>query len=487
MIQFQLIRIIYTVYTSLKECYLLRSLTLISLFILCLLINGCATMSGEQFFSHYSQQVSEVRTQLQNGQPETALSLLPHVEPDNSNYNLILLEKALLEFDAGNYEKSKQTFDQALIQIDKQQQSAQIELSKGVENLNAMLTNDNAIGYSYPTYETTMVHSYQVLNYLMLNDLESAMVEVRRANLVQEQALVENQDEINQHLDQLPLGFNDFPAMDSVIGDIKNGFQNAYTFYLSGLLYEISRQPNDAYIDYKRALEIYPNNPYLQHDVYRLAKQLGFYDDVEQLEQQFKIQKNTPTNTAQGQVVIITHQDLVPTKQQARIDIPYYTSKGDLRFYSVATPHYDNVHTRARQVHFTVGETQFDSAEIVNMASLAAKDLADNMPYIVSRQVARVIAKEKFRKKMAKEGGDLGNVLATLYNIASEQADTRSWLTLPANVQIAKQALTPGKHVLNIQQGSQSMLSEIDVKPGRTTLVLLTSRRGELSNSTLYL
>ena len=45
-------------------------------------------------------------------------------------------------------------------------------------------------------------------------------------------------------------------------------------------------------------------------------------------------------------------------------------------------------------------------------------------------------------------GGDVGNILANIYNLASEQADTRSWLTLPNQLSIAQTAMTPGNHSL---------------------------------------
>ena len=40
--------------------------------------------------------------------------------------------------------------------------------------------------------------------------------------------------------------------MAELIGNIKNGFQNAFTFYLSGLLYEKDKQFDDAYITIKK-------------------------------------------------------------------------------------------------------------------------------------------------------------------------------------------------------------------------------------------
>ncbi len=109
------------------------------------------------------------------------------------------------------------------------------------------------------------MHSYQALNYLAQNNLSGALVEVRRANLVQEQALANNVNSIHQYqkemMDQgvsIDNFNNQFPTMNNAIGNIKNGFQNAFTFYLSGLLYEMAGQKNDAYIDYKKSARNLP-------------------------------------------------------------------------------------------------------------------------------------------------------------------------------------------------------------------------------------
>ena len=52
------------------------------------------------------------------------------------------------------------------------------------------------------------------------------------------------------------------------------------------------------------------------------------------------------------------------------------------------------------------------------------------------------------RKRAAKNNGDIDNIIASIYNIASESADTRSWLTLPDNYQIAK-LYAKGAHTLS--------------------------------------
>ena len=84
----------------------------------------------------------------------------------------------------------------------------------------------------------------------------------------------------------------------------------------------------------------------------------------------------------------------------------------------------------------------------------------------------RLVAKEKLRAELARSGGDVGNILANIYNMASEQADTRSWLTLPSQLSIAQNTMTTGEHVLSVPGRGEINFS---VSKQGLTLIFLTS------------
>ena len=79
------------------------------------------------------------------------------------------------------------------------------------------------------------------------------------------------------------------------------------------------------------------------------------------------------------------------------------------------------------------------------------------------------------RQKLSREAGDVGNILASIYNIASEKADTRSWSTLPDQVDIIRFNTASGKQVLQIQLDGQQKSIEIDVQPNRISLISLSA------------
>ena len=262
-------------------------LKITTVILLTLMLSACAGTSFGDLFSNYNKQMQGVKSAQQQGNFEQALSLIPERSESNGSYGLSLLEKARLEFLASKHEESKQDFALVYRQVQQAEQAAKIQLSRGVENVTAIVSNDNATRYDIPYYEQSMLHCYQTLNYLNQHDISGALVEIRRANLVQNKALKANQASLHDALNKMakkglsPESLaSKYPSMNAAIGEVKNGFQNAYTFYLSGILYEAVGQANDAYIDYKKALEIYPHNITVQKDVWRLANKLGMNNDI---------------------------------------------------------------------------------------------------------------------------------------------------------------------------------------------------------------
>jgi hypothetical protein len=97
------------------------------------------------------------------------------------------------------------------------------------------------------------------------------------------------------------------------------------------------------------------------------------------------------------------------------------------------------------------------------------------MPSLVTRQALRLVAKEKLRSTMSQQGGEIGNILAVLYNVASEQADTRSWLTLPDEVQILRISLAPGQQTIELNLGGKTELIEVNIQAKRISLLNVTT------------
>ncbi|MFM5147525.1 COG3014 family protein [Aeromonas rivipollensis] len=457
----------------------MRPASLTGLLLAGLLLGGCASRWQDLFVS-YSDQMVPLRNQLLLGHAAEALPKVRESTPGDDTYVLDQLERGRIAWLAGQDGVSKQGFAAADSRLAWEESQARYRLSQGLAQAGSLLTNDQTMAYRTPDYERTMLHHYLALNYLQRGDAEGALVEVRRANQVQERALKARADEVRKAKEKSEEAEADgemrqlmsrgAPELDRLIGQVKNGFQNAYTFYFSGVLYEAAGDLNDAWVDYQRGYQIAPDNQSLQDALLRLARLRGSADELKETEKKVG-RKAPPPAKDRGQLVVLFEDGLIPARREIFLPLPISTSSGDFRTFTVAVPYYDNRASDTGPLTVSVGKQAGRTSSLVRLESLAAKDLQERLPGMLTRQALRLVAKEQLRRSAAKEGGDVGNILVGIFNTLSERADTRSWLTLPAEASSWQGMVPAGEVQLQLGAGSAMRTLPLTVHAGRTTLV----------------
>ncbi|MFV2055941.1 MAG: COG3014 family protein, partial [Thiohalomonadales bacterium] len=413
------------------------------------LLGGCAVSS---IFTSYPAQINTVKTNIDNKQFKPAREQLAK-DTDGADKILYLMEKGRTEQISNNTKSSIQDYSLAMEVIEANEEKARITLSGAGAQAASLMTNDNAIPYEGESYEQIFLHNFQAMNYLFAKNIDAAAVEVRRANEKQTIALREHEDEVDkekekekENLEKNKDFMSNFSALDATAGKVKNSFQNAYTFYVSGVIYELLDEPNDAYIDYKKALEIFSDNIYLQQDVMRLAKQLSMKDDLSRFSKQFKVEPPL-INQGDGELVIFFEQGFAPPMLEIRL--PIITSAG---LQKVAFPTYGPnwIITPPLIITDTSGPQLLgNSMPIVNVQALATKALKERLPGIMIRQILRIVAKKEMVKAASKQSTGFADFLQVV-NFVTEKADLRSWLTLPNDAQIFRTRLKAGEHKLQL-------------------------------------
>jgi uncharacterized protein len=392
-----------------------------------------------------------------------------------------------------DYSISRAAFERAIERTQEQDDEAVIAASGAAAQTGAVMLNDNVIPYRAPSYERTLVHHYQALNYLMDRDLAGASVEVRRANREQEAARKRHEEaarragaKADKGDESTVEGTEDDPSLAQVYaglneaaGAVKFSFQNAATFYLSGVTWEMLGELNDAYIDYKKAIEIFPDNAYLRRDVVRLGKRLGMREDVEAFSRRFPDAADTPAAGAgayagKARLVVFYEQGLVPPKTDLTISYPI--SSWDA-LGAISLPTYANGGPPPVPAEATLGGSPLGWTEpICNVAALAARALAEQMPGILTRQVARAVAKGVSTHAAKEAGGEWAGLAMTIFNLVTENADLRSWLTLPAHVHVLSAWTDAGERVLGLSvPGAGPIWTQpVTLEEGKTTLVVVS-------------
>jgi hypothetical protein len=92
-------------------------------------------------------------------------------------------------------------------------------------------------------------------------------------------------------------------------------------------------------------------------------------------------------------------------------------------------------------------DNRFIAAELAqNLDLIARETLEDRRGRIIAKSAARLILKSQMTQKAEREFGPLGFLAGNLYGAVTETADTRSWLLLPAAIEISRIQLKPGTY-----------------------------------------
>lgn len=447
--------------------------------LLILFLTGC---SATTTFRSYPDKIAPFQQQLTTATPPDFQKALKS-ERRGRDKILYNLEHGRVAQLFARTELSRDAFAVAIATIRSNEQRALISAGQIGATVASFATNDNALPYAGEGYERILLHHYQALNYLLDGDLTGAGVEFRWANTEQQEAL-------NRHAKELARAESEarsknvgnaaqnseferrYAQLDEAAGRVKNSFQNAYSFYLSGIVYELQGEENDAYIDYKKALEIYPENSYLQADVLRLAQRLQMQDDLIALAQRFPAQYHkmkTAMGSEGGELILLYEEGFVPPRAEIKIPFPLPGGLVTLAFPYYRGPWRQYPHLEVRAGNESLGKTEL----LCDVRALAVKSLQEKMPIILTRQLVRAVSKA-VAQQAAKDNFGLAGLFGMMaYSVISENADLRSWLTLPENVQILRVRLPAGKHQLRLQSPDSLLGTDLtlEVQDGGTTIV----------------
>jgi uncharacterized protein len=462
-----------------------RTLPHLAMAVVLLLGSGCSVIT------QYPDQMHTPLQDLEQGRFDTAYASVAKHFDGGLDRLLYLLEGGTILHCQGDGEKSNQVFTQAGDVIRAYQEKAVISLSQGAAQLGSLLVNEKTLPYQGEPYERVQVNTLKAMNYLCLRQVEDARVEIRRSFAVQEKNREIHQKEIAS-LEEAAArqGIASEPLMQEVdpyyqadqkyAAGVANPYEDPFAYYLSAIVYEVNGEYNDAFIDLKNVQRLQPGVPCVENDLMRTAKLAGMPDALREWKQTLRREPRFVDPKQEGELLLLFECGMAPRKTQIKITLPIpYVG-----LVSVAFPKYQQVPGRVRSAALYNESRSLlaSSAVLTDVNAIAFRSLHDQMPILVLKQAIRAAAKGAMAKTAGDQAGWAGLIAASAYNVISEQADLRSWLTLPQSYQVARVPLTQGNRhlVLSLGDGTGQALQEqsfsLNVKPG--TLALLHVRAG---------
>lgn len=360
-----------------------------------------------------------MESQLRAGNIGNALAI---VEREDSTGKDVLanMNKGMLRQMKGDYKGSNEVFEAAKNKIEK------LYGTSVTEQLGALAVNDTLRSYSGDRYEQVLLHAYMAMNYIKLNDLDSARVEMLQADVKMQE-------------------WGEQPEEDPFVR------------YLSGMIYEALGENDQALVAYRKAKEAYKTTEQkigipdvLKKDLLRLLSEQGLKNELRALKKEFRITKFKASFASKkmGELVVVLSAGLAPVRGDVSITVPGVEEVVDT--VRIALPRYYNS-SPSFSAHLSVRGASADLELVEDVDALARAALDNDLPIITARAVARAVVKHKTQKKAEEKGGALMGFLATVANVITEQADTRSWTSLPQTIQLTRVNLPAGQHDVSIE------------------------------------
>ncbi|HEY9201158.1 MAG TPA: hypothetical protein VIQ81_06165 [Gammaproteobacteria bacterium] len=399
-----------------------------------LFLQGCATSALK---------TAEMRQQLYAGNYQSALAEADRVhqsKPDGvmENLNLGMLLRL-----SGDYAASNKALETAKRKIDA------LYATSVSEQGGALLLNDEVISYQGERYEQVLLHLYMALNYLSLQQPDSARVE-----------LLQSQVKLNEW------------------GEPKDDV--AFMRYFSGILFEMLGEQSDATVAYRKAVDAYKNTQYkyrldvplqLKKDLLRSLALMGMDNELAVYKKQFAMNDFMPDKKKQqAEIIVILEKGMVPQREQ----IVLQTWSSELSsMVRIAVPSYPRPPLHLSNTQLRIAEQQYTTQVVADIDAMARASLEENLPLITARAIARAAIKKKSERNVAENSTAMAQLALMAFNMGSEIADTRGWNTLPQQIELARIALPPGRYQLGFYSpatGSSAYQGEIELKAGEKVI-----------------
>ena len=358
------------------------------------------------------------------------------------NRLLYLLDRGMFAFSIGEFREAIASFTEA------EELMSELYTISLSQEATTFVVNDNAAPYRGEDFESVIVNLFLALSYANLSEVDEALVEARK---------------VDSKLTAINLQYAE---------NEQNAYrEDPFVRLLMGILYEMgqtSTDLNDAYISYSKALQGYDSEYQrfgvsfpepLVENLLSVASFMG-RAELRTVQQRFPSYRfaSRADRKEMAEVYVLHLNGRTPIKEENIIVVP----TPDAQVVKVAFPSYEKIPGRivGARLHALpeLGKQQFVANFKVGepIGGIAIENLQNRRVRIYAKTLARVTAKYLAVRKAQREAADqfggwaglLTKVTGDILIFMSEQADLRSWRTLPKEILIGKVTMPPGIYQL---------------------------------------
>jgi tetratricopeptide (TPR) repeat protein len=426
---------------------------------------------------------------------EEALKRIESIDRGTSEL-LYLYEKGLLLHYQNQYVESNDLLERAELLLE------ELYTKSVTRELAALTITDNIAKYRGESYEAVLVNYFKILNYLYLGDIDGALVECRRVNY-----------KLQYLIDTEGVFFTDDPFIQ----------------YLTGMVYRIGAEINDAEVSFRVALEEYrelaedygiavpellycdalktakllgdvqaadsvmmycPQMPPPEYGTLNLFLECGFVAHLEERKVVLPVfKKDDASDVDAFAEVLAAREGVAVSSYDGDVKIDYILKIAMPVLIPTPVP-WDRAVIKPIVIPDSVGETlSLSTASLGSDGPAFGADVVDNLDAysvaafeetygkVLFRTIVRALTKYAAKEGASEKDETLG-WLVNWFNVTTESADTRNWATLPQKILMSRLVLPDGRYDLSIDlidAGGQIVetivIEDVSIKSGRTVFL----------------
>ena len=400
------------------------------------MLAGCAT------FRSYDSELTSTINLAAAGNVDGAIKRLEGNNKLGRKDLLYYLELGELQRLDHRYDESEKAWLAADAHVQAWEKTALTNPEKLLGGVTSVVLNDKTIPYEGHDYEKVMLTTRLALDHLARGDFDRARVDIKRtherAAVIAElraKELQKTEEEAGKR--GLKTGFkelNGYPVQsidNPEINALKNSYENAFSHYLAGFVYEALGEPSLAAAGYRQAIELQPNRAQLEDALAGLDTRVAARDD------------------GFTDVLFVLESGTAPARQSRQFSLPF-PYRDRLLIVPVSFPVLAPTQPSFMPAQLQIqGQAPISTTVITSIDLMARKALQEEMPGIVLRGIIRsstkAIAQYQARKN---DQTGLAALAMAIGSIVTESADERGWRSLPAQIAIARARVASGEHTI---------------------------------------
>jgi hypothetical protein len=323
------------------------------------------------------------------------------------------------------------------------------------------IAKEETDGYSPKYYEKVMLHTYRALALLQSGDIDNARVEFNRADASQGEAAQENKKEISKLKKEAAEEkfTGSMEAANKVLGEEFKEFDNfkpyadfvnPYTTYMNGLFLSLHGSRSDienGILNLKRAKSMSPNNKFIKSDI--------------QMAENLANSKKSPAT-----VWVVYENGLIAEIEKQHFAIPFVINHR-VKLAHMALPKMVPLASAYPSIQIASNNKKISTQNIVDMDRVMKTEFKNRYPAEVTKAVIwmtlNLIAQEVTQQAIGDDNQLMGDIAALAIGSVSNPVETRTWSSLPKDIQIARFAMPKNRKIQILDNTGKEISQEIEI------------------------